>query len=145
MRSPRLIAIKVGPCRPPRPWAWETRARAHTHPTPPPRTVRCCGWQVRDPVGVVASIVPFNFPFMVPMWTTPIALGAPGRIEPAAALALSAASPGSVDLTAALALSAASALLACADAPRCPLCPSLLTRAPPNVRARAPGQSRGIA
>eukprot|EP00934_Nitzschia_sp_Nitz4_P008979 Nitzschia sp. Nitz4//scaffold30_size153850//124668//126921//NITZ4_002793-RA/size153850-augustus-gene-0.75-mRNA-1//-1//CDS//3329547309//8969//frame0 len=28
----------------------------------------------RDPLGVVASIVPFNFPFMVPMWTTPIAL-----------------------------------------------------------------------
>ena len=28
----------------------------------------------RDPLGVVACIVPFNFPFMVPMWTTPIAL-----------------------------------------------------------------------
>jgi methylmalonic acid semialdehyde dehydrogenase len=28
----------------------------------------------RDPLGVVASIVPFNFPFMVPMWTIPIAL-----------------------------------------------------------------------
>jgi len=28
----------------------------------------------RDPLGVVASIVPFNFPFMVPMWTLPIAL-----------------------------------------------------------------------
>ena len=28
----------------------------------------------RDPLGVVASIVPFNFPFMVPMWTVPIAL-----------------------------------------------------------------------
>mmetsp|Transcript_3050 Transcript_3050/g.3633 ORF Transcript_3050/g.3633 Transcript_3050/m.3633 type:complete len:491 (+) Transcript_3050:155-1627(+) len=27
-----------------------------------------------DPVGVVASIVPFNFPMMVPMWTVPIAL-----------------------------------------------------------------------
>jgi malonate-semialdehyde dehydrogenase (acetylating)/methylmalonate-semialdehyde dehydrogenase len=25
-------------------------------------------------MGVVASIVPFNFPFMVPMWTIPIAL-----------------------------------------------------------------------
>lgn len=29
---------------------------------------------VRKPLGVVACIVPFNFPFMVPMWTTPIAL-----------------------------------------------------------------------
>lgn len=30
---------------------------------------------VRDPVGVVTCIVPFNFPIMVPMWTVPIALG----------------------------------------------------------------------
>jgi malonate-semialdehyde dehydrogenase (acetylating)/methylmalonate-semialdehyde dehydrogenase len=29
---------------------------------------------VKDPVGVVACIVPFNFPFMVPMWTVPISL-----------------------------------------------------------------------
>jgi malonate-semialdehyde dehydrogenase (acetylating) / methylmalonate-semialdehyde dehydrogenase len=28
----------------------------------------------RDPLGVVVSIVPFNFPYMVPMWTIPIAL-----------------------------------------------------------------------
>lgn len=28
----------------------------------------------RDPLGVVVSIVPFNFPIMVPMWTVPIAL-----------------------------------------------------------------------
>jgi malonate-semialdehyde dehydrogenase (acetylating) / methylmalonate-semialdehyde dehydrogenase len=28
----------------------------------------------RQPLGVVVSIVPFNFPFMVPMWTLPIAL-----------------------------------------------------------------------
>jgi malonate-semialdehyde dehydrogenase (acetylating)/methylmalonate-semialdehyde dehydrogenase len=31
---------------------------------------------VRDPLGVVACVVPFNFPAMVPLWTTPIALGA---------------------------------------------------------------------
>lgn len=30
--------------------------------------------EVRDPIGVVAAIVPFNFPMMVPMWTIPIAL-----------------------------------------------------------------------
>merc|ERR1719408_18112 len=29
----------------------------------------------RDPIGVVVSIVPFNFPVMVPFWTTPIAIG----------------------------------------------------------------------
>lgn len=28
----------------------------------------------REPLGVVASIVPFNFPLMVPMWTVPIAM-----------------------------------------------------------------------
>lgn len=28
----------------------------------------------RAPLGVVAAIVPFNFPFMVPMWTIPISL-----------------------------------------------------------------------
>jgi len=28
----------------------------------------------REPLGVVASVVPFNFPVMVPMWTVPIAL-----------------------------------------------------------------------
>lgn len=31
--------------------------------------------EIRDPLGVVVSIVPFNFPVMVPMWTVPIALG----------------------------------------------------------------------
>ncbi|HHY66054.1 MAG TPA: aldehyde dehydrogenase family protein, partial [Alicyclobacillus sp.] len=31
---------------------------------------------VRYPVGVVAGIVPFNFPMMVPMWMMPIALAA---------------------------------------------------------------------
>lgn len=29
----------------------------------------------RDPLGVVVCIVPFNFPLMVPFWTTPIAIG----------------------------------------------------------------------
>jgi len=31
--------------------------------------------EVREAIGVVASIVPFNFPFMVPMWTLPICIG----------------------------------------------------------------------
>ncbi|GAB9473983.1 Methylmalonate-semialdehyde dehydrogenase [Globisporangium polare] len=30
--------------------------------------------ETRDPLGVVACVVPFNFPIMVPMWTIPIAL-----------------------------------------------------------------------
>jgi malonate-semialdehyde dehydrogenase (acetylating) / methylmalonate-semialdehyde dehydrogenase len=30
----------------------------------------------RHPLGVVAAITPFNFPFMVPMWTAPIAIAA---------------------------------------------------------------------
>ncbi|KAH9249631.1 methylmalonate-semialdehyde dehydrogenase (acylating) [Batrachochytrium salamandrivorans] len=36
------------------------------------RGVRC--EEFRDPVGIVASIVPFNFPVMVPFWTLPVAL-----------------------------------------------------------------------
>ena len=30
----------------------------------------------REPLGVIASIVPFNFPMMVPLWTLPIAISA---------------------------------------------------------------------
>src|SRR5579859_5535706 len=30
----------------------------------------------RFPIGVVAAVTPFNFPFMVPLWTLPIAIGA---------------------------------------------------------------------
>jgi malonate-semialdehyde dehydrogenase (acetylating)/methylmalonate-semialdehyde dehydrogenase len=37
------------------------------------RGISCRDW--REPLGVVVSIVPFNFPVMVPMWTIPIALG----------------------------------------------------------------------
>lgn len=31
--------------------------------------------ELRRPIGVVVSIVPFNFPAMVPLWTLPIAIG----------------------------------------------------------------------
>ncbi len=32
-------------------------------------------WNLRQPLGVVAGITPFNFPAMVPMWMFPIAIG----------------------------------------------------------------------
>jgi malonate-semialdehyde dehydrogenase (acetylating)/methylmalonate-semialdehyde dehydrogenase len=32
-------------------------------------------WSLRQPVGVVAGITPFNFPAMVPLWMLPIAIG----------------------------------------------------------------------
>ncbi|MCV2358384.1 CoA-acylating methylmalonate-semialdehyde dehydrogenase [Paucibacter sp. TC2R-5] len=31
-------------------------------------------WTLRQPLGVVAGITPFNFPFMVPMWMAPLAI-----------------------------------------------------------------------
>ncbi len=31
-------------------------------------------WSVRQPLGIVAGITPFNFPVMVPMWMFPVAL-----------------------------------------------------------------------
>ena len=31
-------------------------------------------WTVRQPLGAVAGITPFNFPVMVPMWMLPLAL-----------------------------------------------------------------------
>ena len=33
-------------------------------------------WTIRQPLGVVAGITPFNFPVMVPMWMYPIAIAA---------------------------------------------------------------------
>ncbi|MCW2927532.1 MAG: methylmalonate-semialdehyde dehydrogenase [Thermoleophilia bacterium] len=49
-------------------------------------------WSIRQPLGVVAGITPFNFPAMVPMWMFPIAIAAgntfvlkPSEKEPSAA------------------------------------------------------------
>ena len=33
-------------------------------------------WTMRQPLGVVAGITPFNFPVMVPMWMYPVAIAA---------------------------------------------------------------------
>ncbi|MFC7516368.1 CoA-acylating methylmalonate-semialdehyde dehydrogenase [Herbaspirillum sp. GCM10030257] len=50
-------------------------------------------WTVRQPLGVVAGITPFNFPVMVPMWMAPIAIAAgncfvlkPSPIDPGPSL-----------------------------------------------------------
>src|ERR1700735_5418567 len=52
-------------------------------------------WSIRQPLGVVAGITPFNFPAMVPMWMFPIALGCgntfvlkPSERDPSASLLL---------------------------------------------------------
>ncbi|PCF94462.1 CoA-acylating methylmalonate-semialdehyde dehydrogenase [Vreelandella nigrificans] len=50
-------------------------------------------WTLRQPLGVVAGITPFNFPVMVPMWMFPIAIAAgntfvlkPSPLDPSASL-----------------------------------------------------------
>jgi len=50
-------------------------------------------WAMRQPLGVVAGITPFNFPAMVPMWMFPVALAAgncfilkPSERDPSASL-----------------------------------------------------------
>lgn len=52
-------------------------------------------WSMRQPLGIVAGVTPFNFPAMVPMWMFPIALACgnafilkPSERDPSAALFL---------------------------------------------------------
>ncbi len=52
-------------------------------------------WTLRQPLGVVAGITPFNFPVMVPMWMFPLAIAAgntfvlkPSPLDPSASLAI---------------------------------------------------------
>ena len=52
-------------------------------------------WTVRQPLGVVAGITPFNFPVMVPMWMFPVAIACgntfvlkPSPIDPTPSLML---------------------------------------------------------
>ncbi len=52
-------------------------------------------WTLRQPLGVVAGVTPFNFPAMVPMWMFPLAIAAgncfilkPSPIDPSASLIL---------------------------------------------------------
>lgn len=54
-------------------------------------------WTMRQPLGVVAGITPFNFPCMVPCWMFPIAIGAgnafilkPSERDPSASLLMAA-------------------------------------------------------
>jgi malonate-semialdehyde dehydrogenase (acetylating)/methylmalonate-semialdehyde dehydrogenase len=54
-------------------------------------------WSIRQPLGVVAGITPFNFPVMVPLWMIPVALACgncfilkPSEKDPSAALKLAA-------------------------------------------------------
>jgi malonate-semialdehyde dehydrogenase (acetylating) / methylmalonate-semialdehyde dehydrogenase len=52
-------------------------------------------WTMRQPLGVVAGVTPFNFPVMVPMWMFPVAIAAgntfilkPSPLDPSASIHL---------------------------------------------------------
>ncbi|HTH97007.1 MAG TPA: CoA-acylating methylmalonate-semialdehyde dehydrogenase [Stellaceae bacterium] len=52
-------------------------------------------WSIRQPLGIVAGITPFNFPIMVPLWMIPVALATgnafilkPSERDPSASLML---------------------------------------------------------
>ncbi len=52
-------------------------------------------WNMRQPLGVVAGVTPFNFPVMVPMWMFPLALACgntfvlkPSERDPSASIML---------------------------------------------------------
>lgn len=52
-------------------------------------------WTMRQPLGVVAGVTPFNFPVMVPMWMYPVAIAAgncfvlkPSPLDPSASLVM---------------------------------------------------------
>ena len=54
-------------------------------------------WSIRQPLGVVAGITPFNFPLMVPLWMLPVALACgncfilkPSEKDPSVSLKLAA-------------------------------------------------------
>src|SRR5271170_5049025 len=54
-------------------------------------------WSIRQPLGVVAGITPFNFPIMVPLWMIPVALATgncfilkPSEKDPSVSLKLAA-------------------------------------------------------
>ncbi len=50
------------------------RAAAAEEPVPDNIGGGIDNWSLRQPLGVVAGITPFNFPCMVPMWMFPLAL-----------------------------------------------------------------------
>ena len=51
-------------------------------------------WSLRQPLGVVAGITPFNFPVMVPMWMWPVAHRLRQHLRPQAVRARPLAEPG---------------------------------------------------
>ena len=50
-------------------------------------------WTLRQPLGVVAGITPFNFPCMVPCWMFPVAIACRQHLHPEAQRARPVASP----------------------------------------------------
>src|SRR6478672_13456702 len=94
-------------------------------------------WTLRQPLGVVAGITPFNFPVMVPMWMFPVAIAAgngfvlkPSERDPSASnfLAQLYADAGLPDGVFNVTTATRWPLTACWTTRWCPRCPSSAQR-----------------
>jgi malonate-semialdehyde dehydrogenase (acetylating)/methylmalonate-semialdehyde dehydrogenase len=90
-------------CSPTRRARWRAASTSSSSPAASPQLLKgdftdqvstgIDNWTLRQPLGVVAGITPFNFPVMVPMWMFPVAIAAgntfvlkPSPIDPSASL-----------------------------------------------------------
>ena len=69
-------------------WLYNSTLEISDRSTPSSVSTGIDNWTLRQPLGVVAGITPFNFPCMVPSWMFPVAIACVRVENFAAAVAL---------------------------------------------------------